>query len=170
MIRIAAALNFFYRLVCLLLRCRLLSVNFVNEHINCVDKIVDIIRKRFATFDLAYLTAEVVDRFEQQVKQLRPILFRNDIHRIFTDQEEQILNTMCNRHERFELHHRRRAFQRVHDAENFIHIILGKRIRLFSRQHDIVKLFQQCICFVQVHFQNAIAVIFHKINAAFLKN
>ena len=36
--------------------------------------------------------------------------------------------------------------------------------------YDIVKLFQQCICFVQVHFQNAIAVIFHKINAAFLKN
>ena len=47
----------------------------------------------------------------------------------------------------------------MHDAEDFIYILLGEGFRLLGSQHDVVKLLQKRIHFVQICFHHIVAHI-----------
>ena len=127
---------------------------------------VDRLRERFIVLYLLDLTAEEVHCLEQHIKQLRPGLFRDDVHTLFTNEEEQILNPVSHRHQGTELHHRGGALDCVHDPEYLVDTILRECIRLFRCQQDSIQLLQQGVGLVKIHIQDAVVAAAHK-NATF---
>ncbi len=93
----------------------------------------DIVGHRLVVLDLLHLAAEKVDRLENQVEQLRAQPFRDDLHRLVADDEEQVLHAVRHRHQRIELHHRRGALKCVHDPEDLVYLVLRKTPVLLSR-------------------------------------
>ena len=49
----------------------------------------------------------------------------------------------------------------MHDAEDFVHIILCEGICLFRVQKNPIELLEQGVCLVQVHFQYIVVAIIH---------
>ncbi|MPM39229.1 hypothetical protein SDC9_85862 [bioreactor metagenome] len=113
--------------------------------------------------DLLHLAAEKVDGRKHHVEQQPVVRFRNHIHGPLPNDEKHILNPMGHRGQGSIFHHGGSALDGMHDAENFVHVVLGKGIRLLRRQDDAVELLQQGVCLVEISFQNAfVSAVVHK--------
>ncbi len=119
------------------------TLNFIHETINFIYDTVDRIRERFAVFDLLNLAAEEIHRLKEHIEQFGTHLHRHRVHGLLPDDEEEVLDTVCHRHQGRKLHHSGRTLDGMHDAENLIHTVLGERIRLLSGQQNAVQLLQQ---------------------------
>ena len=73
-----------------------LPFNFGNQAINIFKKGVDIFIKGLASLYFFHLRAEVVNGLKHQIKETGPVFHRDNRHSIFTDNKEQVLDSMGN--------------------------------------------------------------------------
>ena len=145
-----------------------LALNFGDQAINICKKAVDIFIKGLSRLDLIDLRPEVVDGLEHQVEQRGTVFLRHDGHRVFSYNKEKILDAVRDRRERIKLHHGRGALDGVHDAEDLVHIVLRKGVRLFRFENNALKLLKQRIGFVDISIEDFVSTTHGLYSTAFL--
>ena len=121
-------------------RCRCSTLNLCDKAINFLQQRVDIICESFPVLDVLDLLPEEVDGLEKQIKQLRPEALRHDGNGLLPEDCEEVLGPVGDGHEGIEFHHGRRTLDGVHDTENRVDVIVGKRVSLLRGQHNAVQL------------------------------
>ena len=116
--------------------CHFFALNFGDQAINILKESVDIFIKRLSGLNLAHFLAEIVDRLEHDIEQGKPVGLRYDIHGILANQEEHILDAMCHSCQSVEFHHGGRTLDGMHDAEDFVDVVLRECAGRFRIQHD----------------------------------
>ena len=131
-------------------------LNFGDQTINISKETVDIFIKRLFCLHLLHFLPEIVYRVEHNVEERRTVLVLHHGHGALPNEEEHVLDAVGDPGQRIELHHGGRALDGMHDAEDFIDVVLRECIFLFRVQNDALQLLKKRIGFVDVHIQDII--------------
>jgi len=137
---------------------RITTRNLFKETVNFLFKAADICSKRLTVAYFFRFAFEKITGTEHQVNQVLNIFVWNSL---FAYEGKKILHFMGNHRHAVKLHHGRRAFNGMHDSENFIDAVLIKIFVFLTGKQNIIQMLQKVIRFKQENIQHRFRTIVH---------